>query len=477
MLPRPSLPPPAPDRRHKGSRAPPTQPRGRRRGAPGEPTPPASGDVRLQPKSHLPGSKSGMRAWYSAPTLIPTSARQRRGEKLRAGASLGAVPGSRRAGGREAGRAGGAPAAAVRNKPPPPPPPPARRRRRGLSPAEPPRRGQEEAEGGVYSSGTMGTAAAPGRHSLPIVKCRGGSRGAAPRAPAPRPTQARPRHGRDGAAGPRHRERGRRLGSARRPSRRLRHPPAAAGGAAPGSHRARRHCRRRRSPAPSSARWRGCRSWRRWGPPGSYPPRAPRPSPSCPACRGWERGRAVAALPAAEGGEVNTEPPCCPLPAPPSGASSPRPPRRAAPPLPRRRGSLRAARPDLAQGRGCRCSAGGGAAEGRKERREGLLQDCGRAAGLSRSAGAERRRDYFPAAAQGSRRAVSGPGRAGGAAAAQGPSGDGHGAGAGPGTPRGTPSGDTRGHLGGTPRGPARGHLGAGPRPRPRRGKPVLSRR
>lgn len=34
-------------------------------------------DVRLQPKSDLPGSKSGMRAWYSAPTLIPTSATQR----------------------------------------------------------------------------------------------------------------------------------------------------------------------------------------------------------------------------------------------------------------------------------------------------------------------------------------------------------------------------------------------------------------
>lgn len=90
---------------------------------PGEPTPPASADVRLQPKSHLPGSKSGMRAWYSAPTLIPTSARQRGEEKLRAGASPGAVPGSRRAAG---GRAGGAPAAAVRNKAPPPPatPPP-----------------------------------------------------------------------------------------------------------------------------------------------------------------------------------------------------------------------------------------------------------------------------------------------------------------------------------------------------------------
>lgn len=120
MLPRPSLPPPAPDRRHKGSRATQMQPLGRRRrrGAPGEPAPPAPGDVRLRPKSDLPGSKSGMRAWYSAPTLIPTSARQRGEEKLRAGVSPGAVPGSRRAAG---GRAGGAPAAAVQNKPPPPP--------------------------------------------------------------------------------------------------------------------------------------------------------------------------------------------------------------------------------------------------------------------------------------------------------------------------------------------------------------------
>lgn len=99
--------------------------------------------------------------------------------------------------------------------PPPPPrtPPPPR-----IKPRRPPRRGQEEAEGGVYSSGTMGTAAAPGRHSLPIVKYRGGSRGAAPRVPVPPPrtraAAARPQHGRSGGApAP---ARGRRLGSARR---------------------------------------------------------------------------------------------------------------------------------------------------------------------------------------------------------------------------------------------------------------------
>lgn len=133
---------------------------------------------------------------------------------------------------------------------------------------------------------------------------------------------------------------------------------------------------------------------------------------------------------AAEGGEVNTEPPCCPLPAPP-GHLLPPP---AAPPLPRRRESLRAGPA------GSRRGAGMPLERRRRGRRKARRNDWSRAAAVPRGSPGRRAQNRDGTISRRRRRRDPGgrvwwpPVVAGGAAAAPGPSGAGrNGRGPGPG--------------------------------------------
>lgn len=282
-----------------------------------------------------------------------------------------------------------------------PPPPPAHRRRRGLSPDDRRGGGRRRRKGEFIPAEQWGRRRLPGDTPSPSLSTAGAAAGPRRALPPPRPARARPRLGRgtDGAAEPRHREGG--GGSARFAA-----PPAASATPLP-PPAGRPHARTVLVATVAAAALR-----LRVVPVGGAA--ALGAVGGCPALSPQElrallhRARHARAGSGGErrqrwlrrGGKLIRSRHVAPSPPPPR---APPPPARRAP-LPRRRESLRAGPAGSRRGAGMpphRRRRGRGT-EGRivpgpRPRR------C--AVELTRPAGPEHRGDYFPAAAQGSRRA------------------------------------------------------------------------
>lgn len=192
MLPRPSLPPPAPGRRHKGSKAPRIEPRGRRRRrrAPGEPAPAASPP--LPPREMSGYSRKAIyraRSQECAPgiPLRPSFLHlQGKGGKRNSGLERPRAPSQAPAVRRAGGLA----------EPPPrpcgishllPPPPSAHRRRRGLSPDDRRGGGRRRRKGEFIPAEQWGRRRLPGDTPSPSLSTAGAAAGPRRALPPPPP--------------------------------------------------------------------------------------------------------------------------------------------------------------------------------------------------------------------------------------------------------------------------------------------------